>query len=85
MEEKIREKIIKELQPNFLQIENKSYLHAGHKGIEGNNSSETHFMVKISSPLLLGLTKIKAHQKINKALKQEFENGLHALEIKIIT
>lgn len=84
MEEKIRIKLTKELQPNFLHIENKSYLHAGHAGIEGNNSRETHFKVQISAPSLSVLTKIKAHQKINKVLEEEFKNGLHALEIKII-
>lgn len=76
---------MKELQPIFLQVTNKSHLHRGHVGISDNNSGETHFAVEISSPLLSGLTKVKAHQKINQILIEEFQKGLHALEIKINT
>lgn len=84
IEEKIYQKLTKELNPEFLQIKNKSYLHAGHTEIAGNVSKETHFAVEISAKSLANLTKIKAHQKINKILLEEFSNGLHALEIKVI-
>ncbi len=82
MKEKIYKKLAENLNPESLEVKNNSYLHKGHLGDDG--SMETHFVVIIKSVELSGLGRLKAHQKVNQILKDEFENGMHALEIKIL-
>lgn len=76
IEKKIREKF----QPEFLEVKNKSHLHRGHLEDE---TGETHFEVVIESTELKKLGGVGAHRQINSLLKDEFEKGLHALEIKV--
>lgn len=82
MEERIYQKLTKEFQPKFLEVKNNSYLHKGHKG--DNGTMETHFAVIIEAEELKNLSRVKAHQRVNKVLLTEFDRGLHALEIKVI-
>jgi len=82
MEERIYQKLTKEFQPKFLEVKNNSYLHKGHAG--DNGTLEPHFAVIIEAENLKNLPRIKAHQKVNNILRDEFNSGLHALEIKII-
>ena len=82
MKERIIEKLKKNLQPNFLEVKNNSYLHKGHLG--DNGTDETHFASEIAADELVGLNKVAAHRMVNQLLKVEFNNGLHALEIKIV-
>jgi BolA protein len=82
MIEVIKEKIIKELAPEFLEVVNNSHLHKGHSGHDG--SGNTHFKIIIKSSNLSHLGKVEAHRRINKVLDEEFNKGLHALEIKLI-
>lgn len=82
MEERIKQNLQKSLNPTFLEVKNNSYLHKGHSG--DNGTMETHFSIKVEAAELKNLTRIKAHQKINKIIEQEFKNGLHALEISIL-
>ncbi len=71
------------LKPHILHIIDESAKHAGHAG-NPDNLGQTHYYIEISSTKLDGLSKISQHRKINKLLQQEFENGLHALRLKII-
>ncbi len=82
MEERIHKKLTEELQIKFLEVKNNSYLHKGHLG--DNGTMETHFAVIIEAEELKNLPRIKAHQKVNKILEDEFKKGLHALEIKVL-
>ena len=82
MKERIIEKLKKNLQPNFLEVKNNSYLHKGHLG--DNGTDETHFAIEIAADELVGLNKVAAHRMVNQLLKVEFNNGVHALEIKIV-
>jgi BolA protein len=81
MKDRIEKKLKENLKPKFLEIKNNSGLHAGHIG--DNGTYETHFAITIESQDLKKLSKIQAHRKINELVKDEFEKGLHALEIKI--
>ncbi len=75
------EKILNDhLKAQKIEVINKSHLHAGHLDDE---SGETHFEVRIESEELKKEGRIKAHRKINELLKEQFGQGLHALEIKI--
>jgi len=81
MKQRIEKILSEDLNPQFLEVKNNSHLHAGHAG--DNGTGETHFAITIKSAKLSKSSKIKAHRKINQLLKDEFKNGLHALEIKV--
>ena len=81
MKQRIEEKLKNNLNPSFLEVKNNSHLHSGHMG--DNGTGETHFAIKIAAEELEGLSAVNAHRKINALLKDEFDVGLHALEIKI--
>ena len=72
------------LNPHFLEITDESKLHEGHAS-NPNAKGESHFSIKIASNQLENLSRIKQHQIINKLLKEEFNNGLHALSIHVIS
>jgi BolA family transcriptional regulator, general stress-responsive regulator len=82
MKKRIEEKLIKAFNPHVLEVVNNSKLHKGHLGDDG--SGETHFAIKISSEEFEDLSRINIHRKINKELREEFDRGLHALEIEVI-
>lgn len=82
MKQRIEDKLQENLDIEFLNIINNSHLHKGHLGDDG--SGETHFKVIISAKEFVGLSRVKKHQKINNILADEFNKGLHALEIKIL-
>jgi BolA protein len=81
MKSTIEKKLRETFSPKILEVINKSHLHRGHLEDE---SGETHFEVKIESEELKKTNRIEAHRRINSLLKNEFDRGLHALEIKII-
>jgi BolA family transcriptional regulator, general stress-responsive regulator len=74
---RITQKLKAALQPTLLEVRDISHLHAGH----AHAGVETHFTVKITSPHFKGLSRVAQHQLVNAALKDEFENGLHALAL----
>ena len=80
------ENYLKVLAPTLLEVINDSEKHKNHADHLGGagHTGETHYKVKISSALFEGLSRIDCHRKVNEALSDEFKNGLHALEIKII-
>jgi BolA protein len=85
IEEKIKQKIYKEFSPTFFEIINNSHLHNSHfKAPNQDFHNQTHFLIKISAPIFAKQKKLDIHRQINNLLKDEFAQGLHALEIKII-
>ena len=80
--ERIKQKLIENFSPKFLEVKNNSYLHKGHLGDDG--TMETHFLITIEAAILKGLSRVAAHRKINEVLKSEFDKGLHALEIVLV-
>ncbi len=76
-------KILEEkLQPSRLFVDDQSHLHEGHAGIE-KNSNETHFFIEIVSEKFREKNKIDRHRLVNQLLVEEFDTGLHALELKL--
>ncbi len=82
MKEIIEKKLEKSLSPSYLKITNNSHLHQNHSG--HNKSGQTHFKIEIKSHKLDNLPRINCHRMINKILQNELNDGLHALEIKIL-
>jgi BolA family transcriptional regulator, general stress-responsive regulator len=68
------------LSPTSLEVIDESHKHAGHSG--AREGGETHYHVVISSPKFQGKMLVAKHRLVNDAVKQEFENGLHALSIE---
>ena len=64
-----------------IYIEDNSYLHKGHNNFDGKE--QTHITVFLRNHKKININRLAIHKKINSLLKKEFEQGLHALEIKI--
>ena len=64
----------------FTVIDN-SAQHSGHNNFDG--AQETHFCIVIKKTHSSNDNRISIHKKIYRLLKDDFQNGLHALEIKI--
>ena len=64
------------------EVNDISILHKGHNNFDG--SQETHFSIILNFNNQNKESKLKIHRKINELLKDEFNSGLHALEIKIL-
>ncbi|XP_019875160.1 bolA-like protein DDB_G0274169 isoform X2 [Aethina tumida] len=75
VENAIKTKLIKELNTSYVDVINESYMHNVPKG------SETHFKVVVVSEKFNNLPLIKRHRLVNDVLKEELQNGVHALSI----
>ena len=73
------------LQKNFsdfsINIIDNSHFHKGHNQFKGEG--ETHILVKLNSNSKFKINRLEIHKRINFLLKEEFNIGLHALEIQI--
>ena len=79
---RINEKLKKNLKDFQIFIEDNSHLHKGHNDFDGKE--ETHILVKLFSKKNIKYNRLEIHRLVNKTLIEEFSNGLHSLEIKII-
>ena len=82
MENRIRTSLVKVLNPERLEVINQSHLHAGHAGDDG--SGQTHFKLIVASYQLSKLSRLEAQRKINNIIRPLYDEGLHALQIKLI-
>ena len=64
------------------EVNDTSILHKGHNNFDGNQ--ETHFSIILDFKKQNKESKLEIHRKVNDLLKDEFNSGLHALEIKIL-
>ena len=76
----VKKKLDSQITIQNIKIEDKSFLHKGHKG---NDSHKFHLKVTIVSSELSKLKKIDSNRKIYKILKIELENYIHSLQILI--
>ena len=83
---KRKQRIINLLNKNLInfnfEINDNSHLHSGHNNFDG--LGETHILIKLKSKTKNNINRLEIHRKINTILQEEFETGLHSLEIKII-
>ena len=82
--EKIKEKITQSLHPTQLNIEDDSHKHATHNE-NPSKSTISHLRITVISTIFNDKTKIARHKVMYKLLKQEFEEGLHALQLTCLT
>ena len=76
--------LMKQLAPTKLELVNDSEKHAGHTEHLGGAgfTGETHYRLVIESALFTGRSRIDRQRMVLDLLKNEFNSGLHALEIK---
>lgn len=79
VETEIRMKLVKKLDPIYLDVINDSYLHSVPPG------SETHFKVIIVSEMFSGKPLIEMHRLVNNALREELQKGVHSVSINART
>jgi BolA protein len=73
----------KEFFPIFLNIQNDSDKHKGHAGYGADG--ESHFTITLYSKKFLGLNRVARQRLVYDLLKTEFEQGLHAVSLKLGT
>ena len=69
----------------FIEVINQSGQHAGHAAMQGKDTRESHFFVGVVSNEFQDVRPIERQRRINKLLKSEFDQGLHALSMKTKT
>jgi BolA protein len=77
----IEKKLKLQFNPIHLEIIDDSSKHRSHQAMVGNTFPETHFKVTIVSSQFEGVALLKRHRMINEILKDEFQRGLHALQL----
>ena len=68
--------------PSHLEVIDESSRHQGHAG--SRPEGETHFRVRIASPVLAGQSRVAQHRAVMDALAAELKAGVHALAIEVI-
>ena len=66
-----------------IEVIDNSIEHSGHNNFDG--SQESHFKIYVKNKYVNSSSRLEVHRKINHLLESEFNSGLHALEIKIIS
>jgi BolA protein len=81
LEDRISEKISKTYGEDSFKLSNDSHKHSGHAGDDG--SGQTHFTLTITSDAFNGMSRIDCQRQVYSLLSQEFQDGLHALALKL--
>ena len=77
--EKIETILRAEFSPSLLEIEDQSDRHAGHR--EAGEPVESHFRVTLVSERFAGLSLLKQHQLVYRALDEILKGEIHALQL----
>lgn len=75
----IESKIHQALNPDYLRVDNESYMHNVPAG------SETHFKVVVVSRVFEGQRLLARHRQINELLMDELAGAVHALSMHTYT
>ena len=78
--EVVKEKITKEIILEKIDIEDKSFLHKGHKN---NSPNKFHIKIIIISDELKSKRKIESTKRIYKILENELKNYIHSIQLSI--
>jgi BolA protein len=80
---RIERKLIQAFSPVVLEITDDSHLHAGHAG--HNPLGESHFSVRIVSPVFSGISAVARHREIYRVLADELRERVHALSLHALS
>ena len=76
----VKKKLKKEIIVENINVEDKSFLHARHKG---NDKKKFHLKITIYSKELSKMSKIQSNKKIYKILSKELNKNIHSIQILI--
>lgn len=80
--EKIRSALQLALQPQQIEVEDESHLHAGHAGAA---TGRGHFNVKVVADAFAGQSLIARHRLVYAAVDALMQTDIHALSIRALT
>ncbi|WP_439598420.1 BolA family protein [Falsiroseomonas sp.] len=69
--------------PAEVEVRDDSAQHAGHAG--ARPGGETHYSVRVVSPAFAGQSRVARSRAAHEAVAAEFETGLHALSLRLLT
>lgn len=81
MQDRIEQKLKAAFSPVLLEVVDDSESHRGHGG--WREGGGTHFNVKIRAVAFDGLSRVARQRLVYAELKQEFDEGLHALALDV--
>ena len=76
----VKAKLESQITIQNIKIEDRSFLHKGHKG---NDKNKFHLKIILISTELSRLSKIESNRKIYKILEKELNKYIHSLQILI--
>lgn len=76
--EHIRTRLMHELAPEALDVEDESHAHAGHAGARDGRG---HFRVRIVAAAFAGLPLLARHRRVYAALGELMQTDIHALAL----
>ncbi len=79
--EAIRERLRDSLEPELLEIEDESHLHAGHAGARDGRG---HFRVTIVASAFESQSRIRRHRIVYEAVGDLMSTDIHALSIQAL-
>jgi BolA protein len=77
----VKSKLRKQINIEFIKIEDKSFLHKNHKG---NEVGKYHLKIILKSDELNKMSKIESNKKIYKIINDELKEFIHSIQILII-
>jgi BolA protein len=77
----VKNKLQKQINLEFINIEDKSFLHKNHSG---NQAGKYHLKITLKSDVLSKMSKIESNKKIYKILSEELKKFIHSIQIIII-
>tara|TARA_Y100001936_G_C15582750_1_gene412920 strand:+ start:165 stop:425 length:261 start_codon:yes stop_codon:yes gene_type:complete len=77
----IKKKLLKQINCENINIEDKSYLHKNHPG---NQKGKFHLKITLKSTELKKLSKIESNKKVYKVLDEELKKFIHSIQVLII-
>ena len=76
----IKKKLIKQINIESIEIEDKSFLHKKHAS---NQEGKFHLKISLISSELKTMSKIESNKKIYKILDKEMKESIHSIQILI--
>ncbi|GAB4038038.1 MAG: BolA family transcriptional regulator [Rubrivivax sp.] len=81
MKDQIERLLRAALQPESLEVQDDSHLHAGHAGAREGG----HYTVRITAAAFAGRSRVARHRLVYDALGSAMQRGIHALAIEART
>ena len=79
----IEEKLKTAFTPDYLEVIDESFLHAGHGG--ARPEGETHFRVTVVTTVFEGASRLERQRRVMDVLSEELDGPVHALAIRART